>query len=186
MQIDIRHSDGKYLFSTEVDLKNRPTKVHNPSDSRQAVFLQWDQALDDRKRLRHCLICGCPDLYRDRKLPPLTIFVVVILAASLVMLFLHMPAPYVILSFGLFLGLLVSDILIRVFSKPSMTCYHCGSFYRETAIPGSIVPWQPAIAEKYRRTPTIHIEESVDVDRSKLSDKTIDIRDPEPGNAKVT
>ncbi len=163
MRIDIRQSDGHYLFSHEVDPKERPSKVVGPSENGPVVFFKWEQALDDRSRLRRCIVCGCPELFRDRQFPPLTWFVVMTAAAALVMSFIDVYQGYALMAWGLVLGLLIGDLLARSFASPSMACYQCGSVYRNAVIPRTIKPWDPAIAERYRKAPHILIEDSVDM-----------------------
>jgi len=67
-----------------VDPRARPSIVRAvaPDGSARDAFLDWEKALDDAGRLRSCVACGCPRLYRRRTLPRFAPFALVLAAAG--------------------------------------------------------------------------------------------------------
>ena len=55
--------------------RDRAPRVVQEDD--RDIFLDWEQALDDEGRLRHCLVCG-KGVYRRKAFPQVTGFVVVL------------------------------------------------------------------------------------------------------------
>ncbi|MBM43898.1 MAG: hypothetical protein CMJ36_02645 [Phycisphaerae bacterium] len=124
---------GRRATSLDVDPQRRPTRVRTAEDDRD-VYLDWDQALDDEGRLRHCLVCG-KGIYKRKAFPQVTGFVVV-LAFALALVGLLGFADDIPLLIGMTVVLLI-DVGILLFAGTHLECYGCHASYR--SIP--IAPW---------------------------------------------
>ncbi|MEM9883495.1 MAG: hypothetical protein AAF800_11305 [Planctomycetota bacterium] len=152
MRIDIKDQHGRPRLTVHLDPADPPAVVKADDGRGPAVSLDWDRALDDEGRLRHCPVCDCPDFYVRKNVPQLTVFALIVAAAVVAMVFygfgLSVPALIVL---GLVLGV---DLLIYLFADRYLVCYRCGSEFRDTPLLPTDRPWNPAIAEKYRRSET--------------------------------
>lgn len=124
---------GRRVTTLDVDPQRRPTRVRAAEDDRD-VFLDWDQALDDDGRLRHCLICG-KGIYSRKAFPQVTGFVVV-LAFALALVGILGFAEDLPLLIGMTVVLMI-DVGILLFAGTHLECYGCHASYR--SIP--IAPW---------------------------------------------
>ena len=124
---------GRRVTSLNVDPQRRPTRVRTAEDDRD-IFLDWEQALDDEGRLRHCLVCG-KGVYRRKAFPQVTGFVVV-LAFTLALVGILGFAEDIPLLIGMSVVLMI-DISILLFAGTHLQCYGCHTSYR--SIP--IAPW---------------------------------------------
>ena len=148
--IDIRNSDGRDLYTVEVDEKQRPAKVRPPEGhDGPDVYLEWDRALDDRQCLRRCPVCGCWDLHLEKTVPQLTLFVVVLGVAVILLAVLDMGPLLVRTTAALMVLLLLGDLAIRFLLPATVRCYLCHSRFHRAAVPRWMAPWHPAIAERY-------------------------------------
>ncbi|MFO0827592.1 MAG: hypothetical protein U0572_05520 [Phycisphaerales bacterium] len=134
MRIDARDTDGRWLGRIEVDPGQRPSlvAVTDSTATTHERFLNWDGALDDAGHLRHCLICGCPSMYRSKALPQVTPFIVVLaFAGAFVGLLGYATNPIVLPALVV---LLVIDIATLVVARTRLVCYRCGSRYSRLSI----------------------------------------------------
>jgi hypothetical protein len=146
MRVELRDEARRRIGRIEVDPAERPTRVRIEGGERD-VFLTWDSAVDDSGRLRRCVACGCPDLYKVRAFPPLTGFVVVLAFAGAVIGVLGFATNPVV--FGALIGVLVLDIASLVFARYRLVCHRCGSTYSSLEIARHHRPWDRAVAERY-------------------------------------
>ncbi len=163
MRIDIRNLQRRHLFRVEVDPQNPPRIVRPPGSSPPAlaagtasspvnhgegeIYLNWDQAIDDRGYLRHCPVCNCKDLYTRKMFPQITGFVIVTLgvALSLVLIgYRQSTAALVVL-----LVMIAADLAILFLSKRKLVCYRCRSEFHGLPVSRDQRPWDSAMAEKY-------------------------------------
>ena len=72
MRIDLRLKPNETAFGVVVNPAKPPTVVKPRGPDGPTVTLDWERALDDQKRLRHCPVCGCPDLFKRKRVPQLT------------------------------------------------------------------------------------------------------------------
>lgn len=150
MRIDLRDERRQRLFSVEVDLLSPPAVVRPPDGQGPAVHLDWDRALDDEHHLRRCPACGCVDLFARKRLPQLTAFALLLLAAVVVMLLLGVEQVGLVAAL---LGvMLVLDVGIFLFSPRELVCYRCHSVFRGVPIRRDHPGWQSAVGERYRLT----------------------------------
>lgn len=132
----------------------RPTPPSDPSDTPEGgprigdVYLDWDQALDDRGHLRRCPVCRCPDLFVRKDFPQLTGFSLIVLAAVVSMILVGMEQ---LLAGLVVLALVVAlDLAILLFSRKLLVCYRCRSEFRGLPIRPDQPGWELSVGEKYR------------------------------------
>ncbi len=148
MRISVKDKKGDSLYGIEVPLENPPTVVKPPRGGGPSMTLNWDRALDDHKQLRHCIVCGCPDLYVRKPFPQLTVFTLIIAAAVLAMVLYGFDQ--ILLAVVVFAVILVIDVGIYLMTARILTCYHCKADYRKVNIPRGAKRWEASVAEKYR------------------------------------
>src|SRR6187397_585286 len=83
MRIELRDENRRRIGRIEIDPALRPTRVSIVGSPRE-VFLSWDTAVDDAGRLRRCVACECPELYRSKAFPQITGIVVFLAFAGAV------------------------------------------------------------------------------------------------------
>jgi hypothetical protein len=113
----------------------------------QEAFLDWDTAIDDAGRLRRCVACGSPDLFREKAFPQVTGIIVVLAfaggIAGIAGLVANVP---VLIAMAV---VLVLDVGILVFSKRRLVCYRCRTSYHDLAIARYHKPWDRTTAERH-------------------------------------
>lgn len=148
MRIDIKDKQGHPRLTVHVDPSAPPTVVKAEDGRGPAVSLDWDRAVDDEGRLRHCPVCGCSDLYISKQVPQLTVFALVIAAAVIAMVFygfgLSTPALVALLL------VLTLDVAIWFFAKRMLVCYRCSAEFRDVPISPGHHRWDANTAERYR------------------------------------
>lgn len=153
MRIDLLDYEGRHQAKLNVDPRNPPSAVSVPGP-RQVLyerFLDWDQALDDRGRLRKCPACGCTELYVRRMFPPLTGFIVVLVIGLLCFALygLEVVPTGPLLAMG---GVIVlANIVFAFFSPRYLVCYGCSSRYQDVSISRDHREWDAAVAARHRR-----------------------------------
>ena len=148
MRIVIKDRKSLPRLTVHVDPASPPTVVSAEDGRGPAVSLDWDRALDDEGRLRHCPVCECPAFYVRKQVPRLTVFVLLLAAAVLTSLIYGVggTGPAMIV-----LGLLLSvDMLVWMYAARILICYRCESEFHETPIPDRTRPWELTTAERYR------------------------------------
>ncbi|MBX3373574.1 MAG: hypothetical protein KF817_07055 [Phycisphaeraceae bacterium] len=150
MRIDLRDDARRRIGRVRVNAAERPVRVHLDAGGRE-VFLNWDSAVDDAGRLRRCIACSCPDLFREKAFPAVTALVVVLafLGAAAGLLGLVQSARGLL---GL-LAILMLDVAIFVFSRNRLVCYRCLTAYRDVQIAKYVRGWDRAIADRHAPRP---------------------------------
>ena len=147
MHIELRDERRERLFAVDVDISDPPAIVHAPDGQGQAVHLDWDRALDDEQHLRHCPVCGCPELFARKTLPQLTAFAVVVLAAIVSMVLYGIGQPGAALA--VFLVVVAIDAAIYLFTQRALICYRCRSRFTGMPIRRDHPGWDKALGEQY-------------------------------------
>ena len=147
MRIDVRDAQRRRIGRIEIDPTRRPTRVHLEESDREA-FLDWDSALDDASHLRHCVVCGCHDLFRTKAFPQVTGLVVVLAfaGAAIGALGLVATTPPILITM---VAVLVADVSILIFSRHRLVCYRCRSSYHDLPIARYHRGWDRAVAERH-------------------------------------
>lgn len=146
MRIELRDEHRRRIGRIMVDPALRPTRVA-VVDSDREVFLNWDTALDDAGHLRRCVACGCPDLFREKAFPQVTVFVVVLAFAGAVVGALgYATTPPMLIAMGIVLAI---DIAILLFSRRRLVCYRCRTSYHGLPPARYHRSWDRSIAERY-------------------------------------
>jgi hypothetical protein len=146
MRIELRDEHRRRIGRIMVDPALRPTRV-TIVDSDREVFLNWETALDDAGHLRRCVACGCPDLFREKAFPQVTVFVVVLAFAGAVVGALgYATTPPMLIAMGIVLAL---DIAILLFSRRRLVCYRCRTSYHGLPPARYHRSWDRSIAERY-------------------------------------
>ncbi|MEO0588281.1 MAG: hypothetical protein AAF078_11640 [Planctomycetota bacterium] len=148
MRLDLKDDKGDSAINVRVHLDAPPTVVGPTADTPSQVSLDWDRALDDSGNLRHCPVCGCPDLYASKAVPQVTGFVV--LAGAVVLAMLLTGLGMVTLASVAFGALLAADIVILLSSKRRLTCYQCGTDFTGIKVPAKYPRWNATIDERYK------------------------------------
>ncbi len=144
MRIDVRNRQRQRLFTVEVDPAHPPTVVGS-------VHLNWDRALDDEGHLRRCPVCSCPEMFRRRRLPQLTAFVLVLAAAGAGMVLYGVGlAMWAVL---LLAAVAVVDVLIFLFSRSVLVCYRCRSEFSGMPIGRQHAGWEASVGDRYAARP---------------------------------
>jgi hypothetical protein len=146
MRIELRDENRRRIGRIVVDPALRPTRV-TIVDSDREVFLTWDTAQDDAGHLRRCVVCGCPDLFREKAFPQVTVFVVVLAFAGAVLGALgYATTPPMLIAMGIVLAV---DIAILLFSRRRLVCYRCRTSYHGLPPARYHRSWDRAIADRY-------------------------------------
>jgi hypothetical protein len=151
MRIEYRDQQRRKIGRIEADSGARATRlpIIEPGfhDPQREAFLNWEGAIDDAGRLRKCVACGCPELFREKAFPQVTGLVVVMAFAGAIagVLGLANNLPALL---GL-TGLLTLDVAILVFSHRRLVCYRCRSSYHDLPIARYHRAWDRAVAERY-------------------------------------
>ena len=145
MLLDLRSTSGDRLGRIELDAEARPTRI-TLSESGRDHYLSWDGAVDDGGHLRSCIACGYPHLYKARSFPQVTPFVVVLAFAGAALALLGYATEWWILF--LLAVVLILDVVLLFLAESRLTCYRCGSVYRQLNIARYHTPWDGSIAEK--------------------------------------
>lgn len=146
MRALLRDEHRERLGEVEIDLTDRPTRVHIDETDRD-VFLNWEGAVDDAGQLRKCLACGCGEMYAEKAFPQVTGFVVVLAftGAALGLLGNDVPPP-VLVAMTI---VLIADVAILVFSRVRLVCYQCRSIDRDLTIARYHRSWDRSVADRY-------------------------------------
>lgn len=149
MRIDLRDVNRRPLFRCEVDLTNPPREAVPPSaEGGRAIEFQWSGALDERRRLRRCPVCGCRELFVRRDFPQKTgLGIVVVAGATSMALF---AIGHVLAALAVLMSVVVVDALMYLFTRRCLVCYQCRSEFRGMEIADDLESWDLAAGEKYR------------------------------------
>jgi hypothetical protein len=150
MRIELRDSSRKRLARLELDEGARPARVPVPGRAHD-LFPRWEGATDDAGSLRRCVVCGCDHLYTRRNFPQVTPLIAVLAFAFAVVVILGYAASP--LATAALIMLLVTDVLILVFSKQRLACYLCGAIYGAVRIARFHRAWDRTVAEKVASEP---------------------------------
>ena len=151
MRIEIKDNQGNARLTVHVDPAAPPTVVRATDGRGPAVSLDWDRALDDQDRLRHCPVCSCPDLYIRNQVPRLTVFALIVAAGCLASVFYGLGHAWPALTV---LVLVVAlDIVIWRTAPRRLVCYRCGTEFHDTPAPARCGPWNARLAQGYPPSP---------------------------------
>ncbi len=149
VQIDIRDNQGRPRLTVHVDPAKPPTVVKAEDGRGSPVTLNWDRAVDDAGYLRHCPVCGCHELYMQKRFPRLTVFVMILALATA---FLWWYGVYTWkAALASTLVVLTADVLLWVYNKPHLVCYLCQAVYRGVPIKRGHPRWDAATAERFAK-----------------------------------
>lgn len=144
MKLVLRSIDRSPLGTVEIDDSESPSRVTTHLD--REVFLDWSGARDDQRHLRRCPACGFGTLFRLRRLPQVTGFIIVAALAMALAAVLGLATSFTF--FVVMLALLVLDLGILLAAPQSLECPRCRSSYRNTPIAKYHPKWNArAVAE---------------------------------------
>jgi len=98
---------------------------------------------------RHCLICGCNDLWRQKDFPQklgLT-FVVIGATLSTIAWAYYMP----VVALGILMAFALADMLLYTWMADVLVCYRCGTRYTKFAPEAETPYFNLETAERYRQ-----------------------------------
>ncbi|MEX2389501.1 MAG: hypothetical protein WD534_16615 [Phycisphaeraceae bacterium] len=151
MRIELRNERRQRLYAVHVDLEDPPTVVRSPDALGPTVHLDWDRALDDEHHLRRCPACGCGELFARKRMPQVTGFVLILLAAVVAMVLFGIGEPgLAVLVLLLVLGV---DVMIFLFTRRELVCYRCRSVFSGMPISRRHAAWENAVGERYPAPP---------------------------------
>lgn len=145
MRINLRDLHRRRIGRTELDARQRPTRVH-VDDADREVLLDWEGAVDDAGHLRKCLMCGCGDLFREKAFPQVTIVVIVLAFAGAALGVLNLVTTPILIAMAV---VLVLDVAILLFSQQRLVCYRCRSTFSDLPIARYHTRWDRATADRY-------------------------------------
>ena len=155
MRIDIPRdrsdTGGPPRFTLYVDPAHPPSVIRADDGRGPAVSLDWNQAVDDAGRLRHCPVCGCPDLYTRRTVPRMALFIAVLGAAF------GATVGYGIgdrlLGIAVLAVVLVLDIVVATVAERMLVCYRCRARFRGVPFARSHRRWDAAVQRQHDQPP---------------------------------
>jgi len=126
LRIEVHHpEDRRRLGVVRVDPGSRPARVRIDTErGSRECFLEWEGTLDDAGRLRRCPVCGCASLYRERSLPAITPYVLVVAFAGIGLSLLGHDDPRLLAVLTVLLAL---DVGLLIFARTALVCYRCRS-----------------------------------------------------------
>lgn len=145
--MDLKDTRGDTAINVRVELDNPPAVIQRPGKA-ERVSLDWDRALDDEGHLRHCPVCGCPDLFVKKQFPQVTVFAVLIFAAILAIMLFYLER--VELAVMALIAVLIIDGIIYFLVPRELTCYLCRTDFRGVKIRKGHPKWDTALDEKYK------------------------------------
>ena len=146
MKVQIRDRSRRPVGVASVDPAQRPTRVRAVAadGSEHEVYLDWERAIDDGGRLRSCIACGCPHVYRRRTLPTFAPFALVLASAGVVAGVLGYSSDPLVLA--ALVALVVLDLAVLALARTQLACYRCGTVYGRVAIARYHRPWDARTA----------------------------------------
>ena len=146
MKVQIRDRSRRPIGVASVDPSARPMRVRAMAadGSEQDVYLDWERAIDDGGRLRSCIACGCPHVYRQRTLPRFAPFALVLAGAGVVAGVLGYSSDPLVLA--ALVALVVLDLAVLALARTQLACYRCGTVYGRVAIARYHRPWDARTA----------------------------------------
>ena len=137
MRILLRSLDRTPLG--QVDLAEGDRPIRAKTDLGHDVILDWEAAHDDDGHLRRCPACGSADLYRHRRVPQITGFILVLVLAMTLASILGLVSG---LSFLIAIAIIILiDVCILVLSPESLECYRCRTSIRNIRIAAYHQKW---------------------------------------------
>lgn len=110
----------------------------------------------------HCLICGCPDLWRQKDFDPrLGVFIVglgIVLSTVAVAYMLPGIGMMVLMAFGL------ADWVLYAVLPNRLVCYRCHAQYRRLTNPAEVEAFDLQVNERYRQE-AIRLKQAKDASR---------------------
>lgn len=153
MELEARDPrDRRPLGRASIDPADRPPVVRLAGDGAgEEVFLDWEGALDDAGRLRRCPVCGGGNLFRQRSIPAVTPFVIVLAFAGMVLALLgYADDPRVLLGL---VAVLVTDVALLLLARTWLVCYRCRSRCRGLPIARQHRRWDAEEAARAENLP---------------------------------
>ena len=147
MRIDVRDEQGVQLGQLHVPDDGMPSRLRTDQDA--DVYLDWERSRDDQGHLRRCIVCGGDHLYRRRRMPRVTGFIVVLALAMAAAAILDLASGWPMLV--AMVALLIFDVAVLVLSDEMLVCYTCRSGYRGLSIARYHRPWSRRTAARCRR-----------------------------------
>jgi hypothetical protein len=148
MRLDLKDGKGDSAINVSVEIEDPPSIVGPTPQTPSRVSLDWDRALDDAGNLRHCPVCGCPDLYASQAVPQVTGFVLLAGAAVLAVLLAGLGEWKI--GLVVFVLLVLVDVVILVTSRRGLTCYQCGTDFTGIKVDRDSPRWSARLDEKYK------------------------------------
>jgi hypothetical protein len=148
MELEARDPhDRRPLGRASIDPADRPTVVRLGVDGAAGdLFLDWEGALDDAGRLRRCPVCRNANLFRQRSIPAVTPFVIVLAFAGMVLALLgYADDPRVLIGL---VAVLVIDIALLLLARTWLVCYRCRSRFRGLPIARQHRKWDAEVASR--------------------------------------
>lgn len=150
MRVTLRDRNRRRIGRIDVDPAARPPRVpiEEPGEAGpREVFLQWDSALDDTGNLRRCIVCGCPDLFREKAYPPFTgVIVALAFAGSALGILGYSENPAVLSAMT---AVLMLDLGVLLVARRRLVCHRCHSTYASVPITRWHPQWDRQIAARY-------------------------------------
>ncbi len=113
----------------------------------------WTRPLADgdvvTDRPTRCLVCGCPDLWRQKGFPVRVGVAIVALGAAV---FLICQAYYLpVTGIAVLLSLALLDMLLFMFLPDVLVCYRCQTQYKQANLSAADSQFDLETAERYRQ-----------------------------------
>lgn len=139
--------DRRMLGRASIDPGERPPVVRLTNNGEpHELFLDWEGSLDDAGRLRRCPVCGCANLFRQRSVPAVTPFVIVLAFAGMVLALLgYADDPRVLVGLVV---VLLTDVALLLLARTFLECYRCRSRFRGIPIARQHRRWDAALADR--------------------------------------
>jgi hypothetical protein len=153
MQIDLHDADRQRVCTVQVDPASPPGVVHGKSGEEEVreYFLDWDRAFDDEGHLRKCPVCGCTDLFRRRRMTPVTGFIAVLVVTAIALVLWGIGRPPIIAVAAVLGFVVLGNLAIYLLAPHQLVCYRCHSVFSGLPVNEKYPEWSDTAAEPYQR-----------------------------------
>lgn len=127
---------------------SHPEPVNGPVSCSHCDWSRDEAAGDfEGEFCRHCRICGCADLWRQKDFPPALGLGFVVVGASLSTIAWAQHEPEWALGILMFFALI--DLILYTFMKDMLVCYRCRARHRRTPLDEEHVAFNLELNERY-------------------------------------
>lgn len=141
------------LFDCPKCLDAASTEVNSASRGVVCAECQWTRVMAatdlDGESPRHCLVCGCTDLWRQKDFPQILGVTIVAIGVILSTMAVWYMQPE--LSLGILMVFALADMVLYAVMPDRLVCYRCHAIYRHVSGLKPINTFDLEVNERYRQ-----------------------------------